>query len=186
MVMTEQTKKYPFHNPIIPVREIESLLNGAWYDFENKPHIYVMNNGLSPLRQQINNYDIINIVNGSPAQELTPIGNWVYGDYLWRVVLHIYTKQSRDRLWEINHNVMNICFEHLHNNKLKVSEDYFSAEGKRETEYKTLYNDAIQRITYKQFNEIDDSAFNFWHGKIDIELEAKAIQIRPSVFYDGG
>ena len=155
MTTVKQYTYYPTEKPVIPSAEVVNFLQEEWNGrYVQKPHIVSHNDGITAFRQNLNQHDVVNVINGSPSQELVPIGNWTYGHFIWRLQLDLYTVNGRDRLWELQHEIMNISLRKLHE----------------------IPN--FQRITYKKFAEMSDSQANMWHGRIDMELESKAVQLR--------
>ena len=149
------TQNYPTQEPVIPTIEIVEFLEDEWNIlYVPQPLIYSQNDGKTPVRNNLTRHDIINVIPASPSQDLKPIGNWVYGSFIWRVQLHLWTVDSRERLWKLQHEIMNISFRNLH----------------------TIPN--FQRITYQRFSEVSEEQVNIWHGRIDLELESKAVQLR--------
>ena len=141
--------------PVVPSNSVLEFLQEEWNSrYVQKPHIVSHNDGITAFRQNLNNYDLINVINGTPAQQLKPIGNWTYGNLIWRLQLDLYTTQGRDRLWQLQHEIMNISFRRLHD----------------------IPN--FQRIAYEKFTEVHDQQANMWHGKIDLELVSNAVQLR--------
>ena len=153
--MTTSITYYPTEEPTIPSAEIVNFLQEEWNSrFITIPHIVSMNDGITHFRQNLNSYDVINVITGNPSQELKPIGNWTYGNFSWKIILDIYTNISRERLWQLQHEVMNISFRNLH----KIPN--------------------YQRITYQKFSEMVDKQANMWQGQIQLELESKAVRLR--------
>ena len=155
MTTKEEITYYPDIEPVIPSAEVVKFLQEEWNSkYVQQPNIVSHNDGITAFRQNINNYDVVNVVNGSPSQALSPIGNWTYGHFEWRIQLDLYTINSRDRLWKLQHEIMNISFRKLHE----------------------IPN--FQRIAYDKFTEVSDSQANMWHGQIQLILESKAVQLR--------
>ena len=155
MTTVKQYTYYPTEMPVIPSAEVVNFLQEEWNErYVQKPHIVSHNDGITAFRQNLNQHDVVNVINGSPSQELVPIGNWTYGHFIWRLQLDLYTVNGRDRLWELQHEIMNISLRKLHE----------------------IPN--FQRITYKKFAEMSDSEANMWRGQITLELESRAVRLR--------
>ena len=140
---------------VIPVNDIIIFMQENWNILNVPvPNIYAMNSGDAEIRQNLNTYDAMNITIGTPAEVEQPIGTWYYANLTWKIMIDLYTFDSRERLWRLKDEIKRICHRYLHD------------------------MDNFQRIQYKQFSEIIDSQSNIWHGKIDIELVSSAVQIR--------
>ena len=146
---------------IIPVNDIKELLDDNWDTQQESvptPEYIVMNDGLTPERfnMNMNPRDLLNIKTGVPTETEQPIGTWIYGHRVWPIVVEIYTKNSRQRLWDMKDEVRRICHLQIH----------------------SMSN--FQRIQYKQFSEIVDEEFLVWQGRIEIELVSNAVLLEIS------
>lgn len=144
---------------VIPVDDVKALIEDNWDDQSGTvpdPIYVVMNNGLDPERHNLNNGDYINFRTGVPTETEQPIGTWIYGHRVWPIVIEMYTKNSRDRLWEMKDEIRRICHAQMH----------------------SMTN--FQRIQYKQFSEIVDEEFLVWQGRIELELVSNAVFLETS------
>jgi len=103
------------------------------------------------VRFNLNRADYIIGRAGSPEIQETPIANYKYGNRVYRVVLEVYTKDSRQKLYNLMREIRRICHARVH----------------------SLSN--FQRITFNQFAEDNSEQANVWVGTVDIELVNNAV-----------
>ena len=86
----------------IAVDAIMTDLNAQW-NASNvaKPALTTVNGANQPFRFDLNVGDHLIGRAGSPAMEEDPIGNWKYGNRTYAVELELYTKTSRQRLYDL-------------------------------------------------------------------------------------
>jgi len=142
----------------LPVKEFIDELNSQWVaNNVIKPQlIEVTGETNDPLRFNLNVNDVLFGRAGDPAQEETPIGNWKYGNRLYRIELEIQTNANRQRLYDLVKEVRRICHARMHN----------------------LTN--FQRIRFMSFSESTEEEVNVWKGSITIQLENNAILLETT------
>ena len=142
----------------MPVKEFIDELNSQWVaNNVTKPQlIEVTGETNDPLRFNLNVNDVLFGRAGDPAQEETPIGNWKYGNRLYRIELEIQTNANRQRLYDLVKEVRRICHARMHN----------------------LTN--FQRIRFMSFSESTQEEVNVWKGSITIQLENNAILLETT------
>ena len=142
----------------MPVKEFIDELNSQWNASNvTKPQlIEVTGETNDPLRFNLNVNDVLFGRAGDPAQEETPIGNWKYGNRLYRIELEIQTNANRQRLYDLVKEVRRICHARMHN----------------------LTN--FQRIRFMSFSESTQEEVNVWKGSITIQLENNAILLETT------
>lgn len=142
----------------MPVKEFIDELNSQWVaNNVTKPQlIEVTGETNDPLRFNLNVNDVLFGRAGDPAQEETPIGNWKYGNRLYRIELEIQTNANRQRLYDLVKEVRRICHARMHN----------------------LTN--FQRIRFMSFSESTQEEVNIWKGSITIQLENNAILLETT------
>ena len=87
----------------MPVKEFIDELNSQWVanNVTKTQLIEVTGETNDPLRFNLNVNDVLFGRAGDPAQEETPIGNWKYGNRLYRIELEIQTNANRQRLYDL-------------------------------------------------------------------------------------
>ena len=142
----------------MPVKEFIDELNSQWVaNNVTKPQlIEVTGETNDPLRFNLNVNDVLFGRAGDPAQEETPIGNWKYGNRLYRIELEIQTNANRQRLYDLVKEVRRICHARMHN----------------------LTN--FQRIRFIRFSENTEAQVNVWTGTVLIQLENNAILLETT------
>ena len=142
----------------MPVKEFIDELNSQWVaNNVTKPQlIEVTGETNDPLRFNLNVNDVLFGRAGDPAQEETPIGNWKYGNRLYRIELEIQTNANRQRLYDLVKEVRRICHARMHN----------------------FTN--FQRIRFMSFSESTQEEVNIWKGSITIQLENNAILLETT------
>jgi len=144
----------PYSESVIPVNDIEALINAQWDTQDGNvptPQYFIVNDGTQPIRFDLNQGDYITFEAGIPMETEKPIGTWVYGHRVWNVILTIYTKASRVRLWDIKNEIRRICHARMH----------------------LMTN--FQRIQYQQFSEIWNEEQLIWKGRVEIQLVSNAV-----------
>ena len=137
---------------VIPYNDIRDILKANWNSQDvPEPLFVVVNEGINSPRLELYEQDIVSLTSGSPTESEQPIGNWIYANFTWKVILEAQTNKSRERLWQIKNEIRRIC----HNQTHKLNN--------------------FQRLQYVQFSEIMDQQFNVWQGKIDVELVSSAV-----------
>ena len=131
-----------------PSAVIKTMLDTQWNAANvPEPTLVDLNESATErmVRIEIRSGDNIVIRLSTPGFEETPIGNWVYGHRLTRILVEIFTSVSRQRLWDLMAEVRRICHSRMHSL----------------TEF--------QRIQFKSFNELVDDNLNIWQGRVIIE-----------------
>ena len=131
----------------IAVDAIMTDLNAQW-NASNvaKPALTTVNGANQPFRFDLNVGDHLIGRAGSPAMEEDPIGNWKYGNRTYAVELELYTKTSRQRLYDLMREIRRLC-----HNRMTALTDF-------------------QRIQFQSFQEEVGEQANVWTGTIQIEL----------------
>lgn len=136
----------------IPSADTVSMLDTQWNSSNVTEPTYVdVNSGTAPQRIDFRQADYAVVSVDSPAIEEQPIGPWIYGNRTTRVVVELYTANSRQRLYDLMAEVRRICHARMHS----------------ETNY--------QRIQFQSFNEFTETAQLVWIGRILIELVNNAV-----------
>ena len=144
----------PYQSSIIPVDEVRDLMDAQWDTQDGnvpEPRYFVPNDGTEPIRIDLNTGDYVSFEPGIPMERENPIGTWVYGHRIWNVILTLYTKQSRVRLWDLKNEIRRICHARMH----------------------LMTN--FQRIQYQQFTEMWEEEQNIWKGRVEIQLVSNAV-----------
>ena len=142
----------PYIASLAPTTEISSLLSTNWDTQSGNvpaPTFIVPNDPTVPARYDLRNpttHDEVIIKPDLPAEEEQPIGTWIYGNHIWKIVLEIKTPTSRVRLWDIRREIRRICHSQMH----------------------SMTN--FQRIQYKNFTELVEQEQRIWAGRINLEL----------------
>lgn len=87
----------------------------------------------------------------APTMDEVPIGNWHYGNRKTRINLEIYSRVSKQRLYNIFAEVRRILHLRMH-----------SVVG-------------YQRVQMVAFNELTEESLNFWIGEVVVELTNNAV-----------
>lgn len=139
----------------IPSAIIKTMITTNWDTYEGvlpAPTVVDINEATDrQLRRDLWLGDHILIRVDTPAEEETPIGNWVYGNRITRVLLEVYSKKNRQRLYDIASEIRRICHNQMHSL----------------TQY--------QRIQYRTFNEMTQENLNIWEGRVILELVNNAV-----------
>ena len=108
------------------------------------------------MRFNLNVGDVVFGRAGDPALEETPIGNWTYGNRVYNLGLEVYTRVSRQRLYDLVKEVRRICHARMHSLT------------------------SFQRIQFGAFTESTQEQVNIWTGAITIKLENNAILLETT------
>ena len=136
----------------IAIDDIMTDLDGQWNASNvTKPSLTTVNAASQPFRFDLNVGDQVIGRTGSPAVEETPIGNWKYGNRVYRIELEVYTLTSRQRLFNLMQEVRRICHSRKH----------------------SLTN--FQRQQFMSFNEEVGEQTKVWTGTVQIQLENNGV-----------
>ena len=139
-------------NEPMPASEVLDELDSQWNASNvTEPNYIEVTGANDPVRFNLNRADYIVGRAGAPEIQETPIANYKYGNRVYRVVLEVYTKDSRQRLYNLMREIRRICHARVH----------------------SLTN--FQRITFNQFAEDNSEQVNVWVGTVDIELVNNAV-----------
>jgi len=140
----------------MPTLVLKTVLDEQWLTYSNtipKPRLIDINDGVTPLRHDLFTGDTILIQLGTPGEEETWRDSWYYVDRTNRVELQIFTKVSRQRLYDLKQEIRRI----IHNQKHSL-DDY-------------------QVLRYTGFTEYNREQFNMWGGNITCTLENNRIMM---------
>ena len=142
----------------LPIKDFLDELDTQWNasNVAEPKFIEVTGSTNDPLRFNLNVGDVIFGRAGDPALEETPIGNWTYGNRVYNIGLEVYTRVSRQRLYDLVKEVRRICHARMH----------------------SLTN--FQRIQFEAFTESTQEQVNIWTGAITIKLENNAILLETT------
>ena len=142
----------------LPIKDFLDELDAQWNasNVAEPKFIEVTGSTNDPLRFNLNVGDVIFGRAGDPALEETPIGNWTYGNRVYNIGLEVYTRVSRQRLYDLVKEVRRICHARMH----------------------SLTN--FQRIQFEAFTESTQEQVNIWTGAITIKLENNAILLETT------
>jgi len=136
----------------MPSKVIKDMLDAQWNSSNvTEPEYIDVNDGTAPMRVDFKNQDYVIISSDSPTEEETPIGNWAYGSRTSRVLLELYSSNSRQRLYNLKQEIRRI----IHNQMHALT--------------------SFQRIQYVNFIEMTDAAQKLWIGRISISLVSDAV-----------
>lgn len=141
-------------NEPIPSLIVRNLLDANWNTQAGlipEPLYLDVNDGTTPIRIDFSTVDYVVISIDTPAEQEQPIGTWVYGDRTTKVLLELYTSNSRQRLYNLKQEIRRIIHAAMH-----TLTDY-------------------QRIQYLSFNELTETAQRIWIGRILIDLVNNAV-----------
>ena len=131
----------------IPIDAIMTDLDGQWNASNvTKPSLVTVNAANQPIRFDLNVGDHAIGRTGSPAFEEEPIGNWLYGNRTYNISMEIYTRKSRQQLYNLMREVRRICHARRH----------------------SLTN--FQRLQFEAFNEETQQQVNLWHGIASLQV----------------
>jgi len=142
----------------LPIKDFLDELDTQWNasNVAEPKFIEVTGATNDPLRFNLNVGDVVFGRAGDPALEETPIGNWTYGNRVYNIGLEVYTRVSRQRLYDLVKEVRRICHARMH----------------------SLTN--FQRIQFEAFTESTQEQVNIWTGAITIKLENNAILLETT------
>ena len=142
----------------LPIKDFLDELDAQWNasNVAEPKFIEVTGATNDPLRFNLNVGDVVFGRAGDPALEETPIGNWTYGNRVYNIGLEVYTRVSRQRLYDLVKEVRRICHARMH----------------------SLTN--FQRIQFEAFTESTQEQVNIWTGAITIKLENNAILLETT------
>ena len=136
----------------LPVNVVLADLDAQWNASNVTEPLFIEVTGANePIRFDLNRADHVIGRAGSPAFEEEPIGNWKYGNRTYNIELELYTKDSRQRLYDIMAEIRRLCHSRMH----------------------SLTN--FQRQEFMDFEEETQEQANVWVGTISIELVNNAV-----------
>lgn len=139
----------------IPVEAIKDVLNDYWDTQSSQiplPNIVVSNQQKEPIRFDMRDGDWFVIKPDVPAEEKSYIGNWFYANERHRILVEIWTKENRQRLYDLKQELIRVLEEKLHG----VT--------------------SFQRVRFDSFNEPIGTSINVWHARIIVVLENNAVR----------
>jgi len=142
----------------LPIKDVLDELDTQWNasNVAEPKFIEVTGATNDPLRFNLNVGDVVFGRAGDPALEETPIGNWTYGNRVYNLGLEVYTRVSRQRLYDLVKEVRRICHARMHSLT------------------------SFQRIQFGAFTESTQEQVNIWTGAITIKLENNAILLETT------
>ena len=136
----------------LPVNVVLADLDAQWNPSNVTEPLFIEVTGANePIRFDLNRADHVIGRAGSPAFEEEPIGNWKYGNRTYNIELELYTRQGRQRLYDIMAEIRRLCHSRMH----------------------SLTN--FQRQEFVEFEEETQEQANVWVGTISIELVNNAV-----------
>ncbi len=142
----------------LPIKDFLDELDAQWNasNVAEPKFIEVTGATNDPLRFNLNVGDVVFGRAGDPAIEETPIGNWTYGNRVYNIGLEVYTKTSRQRLYDLVKEIRRVCHARMHSLT------------------------SFQRIQFEAFTESTQEQVNVWTGAITIKLENNAILLETT------
>ena len=142
----------------LPIKDFLDELEAQWNSSNVAEPKFIEVTGATsdPLRFNLNVGDVVFGRAGDPALEETPIGNWTYGNRVYNLGLEVYTRVSRQRLYDLVKEVRRICHARMHSLT------------------------SFQRIQFGAFTESTQEQVNIWTGTITIKLENNAILLETA------
>ena len=142
----------------LPIKDFLDELDAQWNasNVAEPKFIEVTGATNDPLRFNLNVGDVVFGRAGDPAIEETPIGNWTYGNRVYNIGLEVYTKTSRQRLYDLVKEIRRVCHARMHSLT------------------------SFQRIQFEAFTESTQEQLNVWTGAITIKLENNAILLETT------
>ena len=142
----------------LPIKDFLDELDAQWNasNVAEPKFIEVTGATNDPLRFNLNVGDVVFGRAGAPAIEETPIGNWTYGNRVYNIGLEVYTKTSRQRLYDLVKEIRRVCHARMHSLT------------------------SFQRIQFEAFTESTQEQVNVWTGAITIKLENNAILLETT------
>ena len=136
----------------LPVNVVLADLDAQWNPSNVAEPFFIEVTGANePIRFDLNRGDHVIGRAGNPAFEEEPIGNWKYGNRTYNIELELYTRQGRQRLYDIMAEIRRLCHSRMH----------------------SLTN--FQRQQFADFEEETQEQANVWVGTISIELVNNAV-----------
>ena len=142
----------------LPIKDFLDELEAQWNSSNVAEPKFIEVTGATsdPLRFNLNVGDVVFGRAGDPALEETPIGNWTYGNRVYNISIEVYTRVSRQRLYDLVKEVRRICHARMHSLT------------------------SFQRIQFGAFTESTQEQVNIWTGAITIKLENNAILLETT------
>ena len=142
----------------LPIKDVLDELDTQWNvsNVAEPKFIEVTGATNDPLRFNLNVGDVVFGRAGDPALEETPIGNWTYGNRVYNIALEVYTRVSRQRLYDLVKEIRRVCHARMHSLT------------------------SFQRIQFGAFTESTQEQVNIWTGAITIKLENNAILLETT------
>ena len=142
----------------LPIKDFLDELEAQWNSSNVAEPKFIEVTGATndPLRFNLNVGDVVFGRAGDPALEETPIGNWTYGNRVYNISIEVYTRVSRQRLYDLVKEVRRICHARMHSLT------------------------SFQRIQFGAFTESTQEQVNIWTGTITIKLENNAILLETT------
>lgn len=149
----------PYVAETLPASSIYEVLDEKWQEYSGsipKPRFFDVGGSGRTLRVDLDRFlgsqgerDLV-LIRASTLEEV-PIGNWTYGNRTSRIELEIYSKASRQRLYDVMQEIRRILHAHRH-----------TVEG-------------YQRVRFVTFTEFTEENFHLWIGQIAVEAVNSAI-----------
>ena len=99
----------------LPVNVVLADLDAQWNPSNVTEPLFIEGTGANePIRFDLNRADHVIGRAGSPAFEEEPIGNWKYGNRTYNIELELYTRQGRQRLYDIMAEIRRLCHSRMH------------------------------------------------------------------------
>ena len=99
----------------LPVNVVLADLDAQWNPSNVTEPLFIEVTGANePIRFDLNRADHVIGRAGSPAFEEEPIGNWKYGNRTYNIELELYTRQGRQRLYDIMAEIRRLCHSRMH------------------------------------------------------------------------
>ena len=144
-------------NEPMPASDVLDELNSQWSSSNvTEPNYIEVTVANDPIRFNLNRADYIIGRAGTPEIQEFPIANYKYGNRVYKVTLEVYTKNSRQRLYNLMREVRRVCHARVH----------------------SLTN--FQRIKFQDFNEANSEQVNIWTGTVTVQLENNAILLETT------
>ena len=142
----------PYSAEPIPSATVKSMLDGNWNEYSGqipKPTLIDVNEGEIAIRFDLNRLQscIIIRIDISGETETLRGSGWNYLDRVQVVELMLYTKISRQRLYDILQEIRRVCHNQMHE--------------------LTSY----QVVRYRGFTELTNEQQNVWQGRVTLSLE---------------
>jgi len=144
-------------NEPIPMSAVRSELDTNWATTDIAEPGFIEENLMSDTQVfNLNRQNYIIIRAGIPAIEETPVGNWTYGNRLYRVELELMTKTDRQALWNLQAEVRRTLHARMHS---------FTS---------------FQRVRFIDMQEDFDENVRVWSAKIQIELQNSGVLLETT------